>query len=228
MFCVSCGKRIDDDSLFCEHCGVPVDNPYLKQNEEITCAQDVEKEPVPSIEQPSLMNSNTSPNEESDNTWHGYTVITDDSLQVERCQNCGYELLPDSMFCDLCGSPVSEPEPVAEDSSKTEPSSAKTNICKACGEEYPEGSVFCDLCGAKISESEQIVNNDSENKEPDKMSCPSCGADLLPGSLFCDMCGASLVPKSEAEEKTTDKCPSCGAELIPGSVFCDMCGIRIK
>ena len=55
------------------------------------------------------------------------------------CANCGAEFKPGEKFCGFCGSPLSEPEPEAQNT-----------FCMKCGEKLEVDSKFCMNCGAQV------------------------------------------------------------------------------
>ena len=57
--------------------------------------------------------------------------------QVNKCTNCGAELVPNSRFCNQCG------KAVAQDSTGTV-------SCPVCGAVLPTNSKFCSSCGCKL------------------------------------------------------------------------------
>jgi len=56
-------------------------------------------------------------------------------IKVQRyCMHCGAQMLPEAIFCSMCG--------------KQPPSGLNVKVCKNCGEVIPEISRFCSNCGA--------------------------------------------------------------------------------
>jgi len=56
-------------------------------------------------------------------------------IKVRRyCMHCGAQMLPEAIFCSMCG--------------KQPPSGLNVKICKNCGEVIPKISGFCSNCGA--------------------------------------------------------------------------------
>lgn len=81
MFCSNCGKRIDDDARFCEHCGMPVFSNLTEEklrelHEKKTAAQAAPPQAQP--EKP----------------------LGEGSL---LCPSCGRRLPEGSRFCGFCG-----------------------------------------------------------------------------------------------------------------------------
>ena len=87
-----------------------------------------------------------------------------------RC-TCGAILLPDAMFCEMCGRKVifsedflPEAEPAAE------------GRCPYCGSAIESDWVFCQICGKRINESgaEYIREDSSPAPEPEiRMNFPA-------------------------------------------------------
>jgi len=91
---------------------------------------------------------------------------------TRKCGNCGAPA-PDSnsRFCDLCGAPLKEEQPVTPQG---------LPICPACGAIVSDKKAqFCDVCGASLS----------------KKVCPVCGTPAPAShSKFCTRCGATFIP----------------------------------
>lgn len=83
MFCIICGKKIDDDARFCEHCGMPVftnlTEEKLKKLHEQRAAG--KAQPRPEAEKPV-------------------------EKQTLTCPACGMELPIGANFCDRCGNVI--------------------------------------------------------------------------------------------------------------------------
>lgn len=81
MFCCNCGKRIDDDARFCEHCGMPIfpnlteeKLRILHEKKGVARAAQSEEKPEPPLGASRLL-----------------------------CPSCGMRLPEDSRFCGFCG-----------------------------------------------------------------------------------------------------------------------------
>ncbi len=69
------------------------------------------------------------------------SVGTFDAAQKVICSGCGRELLPDEIFCAVCG--TRRPEP-----SRAEPDTANQKFfCSGCGQELLPDENFCSVCG---------------------------------------------------------------------------------
>ncbi len=89
MICKKCGKRIPDESIFCEHCGVTV---IPAERTDVTNVS----EPV---ENQSVQDKKQKEKGEEDNKV-AYKYKKDGAF----CIYCGAELPADAMFCHRCGS----------------------------------------------------------------------------------------------------------------------------
>ena len=78
-----------------------------------------------------------------------------------KCQNCGYSNKEDAIFCENCGSKLSEQ--VADEG---------INKCQNCGYSNEEGATFCENCGTKLTEpissAETDDDMDSEEKQDEQ------------------------------------------------------------
>lgn len=57
------------------------------------------------------------------------------------CEKCGWELLPDSKFCENCGTPVPVQKPV----------------CPVCGKEMTPGKNYCRFCGTFVGNEDGVI-----------------------------------------------------------------------
>lgn len=104
-----------------------------------------------------------------------------------KCTECGYELNPNSKFCQGCGAKVVE---------------APACVCPACGASVKEGAKFCGKCGSKFDAepSPQAETVDETvafasvgmPSEPADIICASCGTRLAAGKKFCNSCGTPV------------------------------------
>lgn len=60
-----------------------------------------------------------------------------ETMQVNKCANCGAELVPNSRFCNQCGEAVTQ-------------ASTGAVSCPVCGAALPTNSKFCSACGCKL------------------------------------------------------------------------------
>ena len=65
---------------------------------------------------------------------------------MKVCRECGAEVPLQSVFCNLCGSKIPEPEPLC-DGDKV--------YCNNCASPMKIGQVFCSFCGARLPLAEE-------------------------------------------------------------------------
>ncbi|HSR29520.1 MAG TPA: zinc ribbon domain-containing protein [Anaerolineae bacterium] len=156
------------------------------------------------------------------------------------CPNCGNQAGEGAVFCDQCGTQLSQPETVVSESAPA-PAGGSV-ICPACGAGNVPGEMFCDYCGSPLEPPvpavEQVAELEPVSSEAElvvevappepvsaevaaqveaKTVCPACGAEVLPGEAFCADCGASLAqppippePVPEAEPAVEPEAPAAG------------------
>lgn len=118
---------------------------------------------------------------------------------MKFCPFCGQKVLPDTRFCQECGSLVNEQETQTEVKEETRPEIDKLTItarsCKKCGTLAEGEDLFCQECGNKLPEAsgESSIHAHEQNEtaainEPN-LVCLSCGMKLSPGGRFCEECG---------------------------------------
>ena len=98
--------------------------------------------------------------------------------EIRFCRICRANLIPNSRFCNQCGTAVAEGPEVPK--------------CTKCGGAIPEDSKFCPFCGEKIE-----VNFGPK--------CTNCGNMLPEDSLFCHFCGAEIRPVAIEEPAQDEK-----------------------
>ena len=82
-------------------------------------------------------------------------------MNSKTCQNCGFVLDEDDVFCPSCGAKTIQ---------------LKTKTCEQCGQVLNEDEDFCPYCGTKYV-------------DPDSRICKVCGNKIRPGADFCGKCG---------------------------------------
>ena len=98
--------------------------------------------------------------------------------EIRFCRNCRANLIPNSRFCNQCGTSVAEGPEFPK--------------CAHCGTVIPENSKFCPFCGEKIE-----VNFGPK--------CTNCGNMLPEDSLFCHFCGTEIRPVAIEEPAQKEK-----------------------
>ena len=156
------------------------------------------------------------------------------------CPNCGNQTGEGAVFCDQCGTRLTQPEVAAPEAAPA-PAAASV-ICPACGAGNVPGEAFCDFCGspldAPVPTAEAVpelepVAGEAELEvatapaEPEleeapaepapaaKPTCPACGAEVVPGEAFCADCGASLAEPPIPPEPVPEVEPEPAAPVEP-------------
>lgn len=124
---------------------------------------------------------------------------------MKFCPFCGQKVLPDTRFCQECGSVLTEQESqaVVKDEvpgeivlSTDEP--VKTGrSCKTCGTMATNDDIFCQECGGKLpaatgepsGKDHGHEDNDAGKIHDASSLCHHCGAKLSPDNRFCEECG---------------------------------------
>ena len=160
MYCLTCGRELEEGFLFCDGCGAPV--PKMSNMHDTDSKANL---PEPYFE-PYQTDS------------YGNDRVNHSVSGELRCQKCGTTLLAGSLFCDACGAPVETIErPVQPRQNMRSPVNIpKTDIddlqnmlsrmdnhspvsnpcsgglirCPYCGEMIDDDSVFCEMCGKNL------------------------------------------------------------------------------
>ncbi len=108
-----------------------------------------------------------------------------------NCPTCRTQVMPGAAFCDNCGSPLSNVDPV---SPPYEPpvSVFYDDNCPSCHETVMPGEAFCGNCGTPLALPPTQIGDTPVPLPPpsETTNCSSCGVSLQAGSQFCDNCGA--------------------------------------
>ena len=161
MYCLTCGRELEEGFLFCDHCGAPV--PQMNEHKDVDTKQDeVQYFDV------STPVDNYMPEQNKD--YH---------TQPLRCTSCGTEMPEGSLFCDNCGARIQpdshSTENKAFDNSTDDnhnngindvqdllfrldnsgPKEAQLQVglmrCPYCGEMIDDDSAFCEMCGKPVA-----------------------------------------------------------------------------
>lgn len=125
MYCLSCGRELEEGYIFCDNCGAPV--PKMKE----TFSPENSKAETEHYFEPYAASTEAEA--------YGDTVDSQKS-GIIRCRHCGALIDDDSVFCEMCRARVAEED-------KNPP---KAKLCPKCGTEPREGDVFCDHCGYRL------------------------------------------------------------------------------
>lgn len=110
-----------------------------------------------------------------------------------KCTNCGYELPPNSKFCEQCGAIVKKEETTGNNNQITK-------RCKVCGAELKPGFVFCGRCGAPVKESDPPIP--TPPPVPDPPETPRWIVPVVAGLLTLTLVGAGVLVVLNKSEKT--------------------------
>lgn len=128
------------------------------------------------------------------------------SVNVKICPVCHARIPSDSIFCNSCGTNLSQAE--ARNGADSEPRNQNALICANCGAPLKEGQIFCINCGTKAA-----------------ADAPRPAFSAMRDDKT-EMVAEETVMDSEIQE-TSARCPSCGAEIGEGQVFCIHCGTKL-
>ena len=231
MYCIKCGKKLDDWMLFCTGCGAKM--PRADETDE---------------EKPSFQVSIPESEKETESESSEELYSADDDLyaSVQRCIFCGKEMEEGEEFCTHCGQKRStsgysdsdqersdcttDPVPESGLLTATEPDDRQegdsSSFCTKCGKKIEEWMSFCTGCGAvlaSISPEEQDdpqalaqwdnngfseTEEQEELQEDDQDDLSLSAVHYLPleETVFCTNCGNKV-------ERWMEFCPSCGILL---------------
>ena len=191
MPCPNCDAEIYYKSVYCNFCGIKIDEfkpaeeekpaPEEPENEE-----PVNEEPV-NEEQPVDEQVITTPPTKVFEPAASAEKNPEPKAEKKLCANCGAELEEDCLFCTECGTPVTASVPKEDEADAAD----NVRFCVECGFKVtdPE-AVFCNSCGARLQPvgSEKTVKSDPQVKR-----CPNCGFNTTdPEVMFCIECGTKL------------------------------------
>ncbi len=129
LSCTSCGQAMGAGDRFCEACG----------SRAVAPTQDTAAPPVAD-------DANQAPVAAS--TPHDSQAR---ASAAPTCSSCGHGLESDDQFCEMCGTPVAEPEAATSTPSTAALSADRAASCTSCGRQLPTGDRFCEMCGTPVS-----------------------------------------------------------------------------
>ena len=211
MKCPTCGNDAQDDALFCDQCGAPLEAVVVEpaKSEAATPAS----EPVVDAPEPAA------PQEPG---------------QDLTCGACGASITPGEIFCGECGAPLAapRPEPEAVDTAVAESVEAapvsvspSERTCRACGAALAGDDTFCYACGAEIGGPVPVASVEVEARPeaspptPEPVALSPTDAEDATAAAPAEV--AAPVPTAPAE------CATCGAQINPGDAFCEFCGAAL-
>jgi len=173
-----------------------------------------------------------------------------------KCPKCGNTIQDDAVFCDRCGTRLTQPDPRESTAAPASPpASAQGIICPQCGASNMPGEMFCSECGTPLAAPQPEPNakiasppiDDQLQQTGQGQLCPVCGVPVAPGDTFCYACGAELEatviaqasprePTSHAEIAETQVADASTEaakppEAVPASATpaeCPACGAQIN
>ena len=135
---------------------------------------------------------------------------------MANCPNCGNTTGEGAIFCDQCGTRLSQPEAAAPEAAPAP--AGGSMICPSCGAGNVPGEAFCDFCGSPLDAPVPTVQEEPELEPVSREAelevatepaappaeeaapaaaegpvCPACGAAVSADEAFCAACGASLA-----------------------------------
>jgi formylglycine-generating enzyme required for sulfatase activity len=153
-----------------------------------------------------------------------------------KCSHCNEDLKPGAKFCNNCGAPQSQPEPMPKNDSgirNVDIGYMEGNLTDASvrgsasvgnvyiGAQATDSSVLCPLCGAR-------------NVLTATFRCMQCGQDHLCRAhlnqqhYMCAICArqveqeaAASTPQTRSQEP--EFCPSCGGVIADDCFLCKKC-----
>jgi ribosomal protein L32 len=102
MYCPNCGKKLDDDALFCDECGTKIERqkPTVEPTPKVQETPVVEEEPVKEVIRTEPVEKNQ-PEQRKANPKEG---------RLHKCPNCGELISFDDVKCPSCGYEIRDRE----------------------------------------------------------------------------------------------------------------------
>ncbi len=159
------------------------------------------------------------------------------------CPNCGNQTGEGAIFCDQCGTRLTQPE-AAVPAPAPAPAGGAV-ICPSCGAGNVPGEAFCDFCGSPLQAPEPTVEEPAQEVEaaPEEQAVPDAEAVAEPPTVTEEAVAPAepaapepaAAPPAVAEQPAAvpavalDKatCPACGEEVQPDEAFCANCGASL-
>jgi len=117
---------------------------------------------------------------ESEKKVKEYRQQIQDIKGIQRCEQCGTEVVKGAAFCNACGHAMPKvQEVIIEDGIK----------CEKCGEMVKKGIRFCTSCGNPMSIA-QLPSPEPQNDS--EKTCSNCGVKLTADIDFCTECGTKI------------------------------------
>ena len=189
MPCPNCDAEIYYKSVYCNFCGIKIDEFKPAEEEQSDAAEPDTDEPVadePVADEPAIAETPTKVFEPA------AQAVKESQPEAEEkvCANCGAKLEGDCMFCTECGTRVTDSAPKTEEAPATETDTVR--FCVDCGFKVtdPE-AMFCNNCGTRL---QPLGGGQPEQSAPQVKRCPNCGFNTTDAEvIFCIECGTKLV-----------------------------------
>ena len=161
---------------------------------------------------------------------------------MANCPNCGSTTSEGAIFCDQCGTRLSQPEAAAPQAAPAP--AGGSMICPSCGAGNVPGEAFCDFCGspldAPVPSVQEVPELEPVSQEAElevatepaappaeeaappvdepapaaEPACPACGEAVAANEAFCAACGASLALPPIPPEPVPEEEPEPAAEPV--------------
>ena len=170
------------------------------------------------------------------------------------CPSCGNQAQDSAVFCDQCGTRLSEPESEQPTTVDTQVATQTAGVnCSSCSYTNVPGELFCENCGAALEALEpepvetaedatpahnQAVQASTESVVLDQPADPAPASEPVvePPTSTVDPTPVETAPApvpamEEAPASSAqdlDTCAACGTTAMPDDEFCDNCGAALK
>jgi len=149
---------------------------------------------------------------------------------MANCPNCGSTTSEGAIFCDQCGTRLSQPEVAAPEAAPAP--AGGSMICPSCGAGNVPGEAFCDFCGSPldapvptVQEVPELepVSQEAELEVATKPAAPPAEEAAPPVDEATS--AATESPALAAAEEPV--CPACGEVVSADEAFCAACGASL-